>query len=117
MEDKIESIQPIVNSPIIETVEKKSSKKIFIVGFIILIILVPIVMLGIQYFGNSNKNSVIVVNQKNNSNSPALSISANNASDSQIDKDIQSIDNELNNLDKNLDNVDQGLNDTQVNLQ
>jgi predicted PurR-regulated permease PerM len=62
-----------------------------------------------------------VYNPSKNINNPAKQAVVNNTindtSDTQIDKDLQSVDQSLNNVDANSTAVDQGLSDQQTNLQ
>jgi len=111
-----EQIQVALNTPIIETAGKKSSKKVIIIGFIVLLLLVPLAVLGIQFFGNSSKKSEIVVNQKITPTSVPSGPAAD-TSNTQIDKDVKTVDDGLTGLDSSLNSIDQGLNDQQVNLQ
>ena len=111
-----EQIQPAVDTPIIETAEKKSSKKVIIIGFIVLLLLIPLVVFGVQFLGNSSKKSEIVVNQKITPTSVPSGPAAD-TSDNQIDKDVKTVDDGLTGLDSSLNSIDQGLNDQQVNLQ
>lgn len=109
-------IQPNGETPIIEVSEKKSSKKGIIIGFILLLILIPLAVLGFQYFGNSSNKSEIVVNQKITP-SPIPSSPVVDVSDTQIDKDVKVLNDGLTNLDSSLNSVEQGLNDQPDNLQ
>lgn len=108
--------QSTVDTPVVEISEKKSSKKGIVIGFILLLILIPLAVLGFQYFGNSSNKSEIVVNQKITP-SPIPSSPVVDVSDTQIDKDAKALDDGLTNLDSSLNSIEQGLNDQPDNLQ
>jgi hypothetical protein len=116
MEDQAQSVQPPINSPILEVAEKKSGKKGFIIGLVALLVLALVVTFGLQFFGGSNKKAEIVVNQKvTPSLSPANAV--NNTSDAQIDQDAQAVSQIVDNLENDLSDIDKSLNEEQVNLQ
>lgn len=121
MEKQTQPIQPVVNSPITDIAQKKSSKNFLVIGLVVLLILILIVLVKFVFLGNSNK-SEIVLNQNPVTSSTVSSTNIAQTSESvtkstPLDSDVKVIDNDLNNLDNSLNKIDQGLNDQQVNLQ
>lgn len=122
VQSQLQPVQPI--QPVQPAPQNTGINKMFIVIAVLIIIAV---ITGGVFAYNAYKTAKVNTQEAINSNSPNKNI--NNAkqgvvnstitdtSDTQIDKDLQSIDQSLNNTDANAAAVDQGLNDQQINLQ
>ncbi len=94
-------------------VAKSSNKAVFITFVVVLFL----VFAGILYMllGKSSKNSNNEVSTNQQIVTPSVSDSLS-TTDSQLDKDTQSIDNNIKKLDSDVTSVDQGLSDTPADL-